>query len=81
MIVTACVELQFLILFSMMYEVWGGDGQVILYSISFIYLLAFSSLFVQIPGLYGSDGLEPVQTFLKRIVGKQNEQDTSWGWV
>lgn len=35
------------------------------------YLCAFGSLFIQIPGLYGADGLLPVKRFLRRVYAMQ----------
>jgi len=54
----------------------GGNGTaptyllsrwVFLRAIGFIYLVAFLSLWVQIPGLYGTDGILPAQGFLERV--------------
>lgn len=38
-----------------------------------IYLVAFSSLFVQYPGLFGSEGLQPVGTYLKNAARGGND--------
>ncbi|KAK9831355.1 hypothetical protein WJX81_004903 [Elliptochloris bilobata] len=35
-------------------------------SVGLIFLVAFASLYAQLPGLYGKDGLEPVRVFLAR---------------
>jgi hypothetical protein len=43
---------------------FGISQWLFLKSLAFIYFLAFTSLFVQIPGLYGSQGIEPIQDFL-----------------
>jgi hypothetical protein len=32
-----------------------------------IYLIAFSSLYVQIPGLWGHEGVMPVDAYLNRV--------------
>ena len=36
-----------------------------LWCMSSIYMVAFASLYVQIPGLYGHEGILPVHLFLK----------------
>ncbi|KAL3842617.1 hypothetical protein ACJMK2_020610 [Sinanodonta woodiana] len=45
---------------------------VYLWSISAIYLIAFSSLYIQIPGLYGDNGLLPVRLVM-------DKEADSWG--
>ncbi|XP_059157855.1 lipase maturation factor 2-like isoform X2 [Physella acuta] len=44
-----------------------------LWFMSLIYLFAFSSLYIQIPGLYGDNGLLPA-----RLVMKEDEKSNSW---
>ena len=52
---------------------WILDENIVLVQILFlklftiIYIIAFSSLFVQIPGLFGKDGLLPIRNHLERI--------------
>ena len=40
--------------------------QALLRLLGLIFLIAFTSYWVQLPGLYGEGGLEPVSTFLQR---------------
>ncbi|XP_027024758.2 lipase maturation factor 2a [Tachysurus fulvidraco] len=44
-------------------------AHVFLWSLSALYMFAFASLYVQIPGLYGNDGILPARWML-RLVGK-----------
>jgi hypothetical protein len=39
-----------------------------------VYLSAFVSFFVQIPGLYGADGLEPAETYMANIESAHKEK-------
>eukprot|EP01137_Pigoraptor_chileana_P024026 Opistho-2@91318 len=40
--------------------------RVFMRSLAFIYLAAFASLYVQLPGLYGRNGILPVESLLRR---------------
>mmetsp|Transcript_8029 Transcript_8029/g.33792 ORF Transcript_8029/g.33792 Transcript_8029/m.33792 type:complete len:746 (-) Transcript_8029:47-2284(-) len=48
------------------YEV---SGALLVRGLGLVYLVAFASLFTQVPALFGCDGLEPVGVFLERMVG------------
>ena len=43
--------------------------EIFLRMVSFAYFAAFASLYVQVPGLYGDDGLMPVAAFIERHRG------------
>lgn len=40
--------------------------QALLRLVGLVFLIAFTSYWVQLPGLYGNDGLEPAEPFLQR---------------
>eukprot|EP00164_Ancoracysta_twista_P011795 GFYU01018328.1.p1 GENE.GFYU01018328.1~~GFYU01018328.1.p1 ORF type:complete len:722 (-),score=150.12 GFYU01018328.1:441-2606(-) len=51
---------------------WGGceyeiSRQVFVRGMGLIFLIAFASVYTQAPGLYGQDGLNPVDKYLKRV--------------
>ena len=61
--------------------VWGGSTQtptwfltrrVFLFLLGLVYLLAFGSLWTQIAGLIGQEGILPVELYLK-------DAETHWG--
>eukprot|EP00045_Choanoeca_perplexa_P014044 m.163167 g.163167 ORF g.163167 m.163167 type:complete len:762 (+) comp16546_c0_seq19:1160-3445(+) len=45
-------------------------NQLVLICFSAVYLFAFSSLYIQIPGLYGNDGILPVSGLLQRALSE-----------
>ncbi|CAH3106819.1 unnamed protein product [Pocillopora meandrina] len=49
---------------------------VFLWSISAIYLFAFSSLYIQIPGLYGQNGVLPAKLTLREV--SQSVEENFW---
>lgn len=48
-------------------ERYALSADVILRCLSGIYAIAFASFWVQLPGLYGSDGILPVNTLLRKV--------------
>nr|XP_055047173.1 lipase maturation factor 2-like [Misgurnus anguillicaudatus] len=45
-----------------------------LWSIALIYMCAFASIYIQIPGLYGDDGMVPVRLLMPKVQGSLLEQ-------
>ncbi|CAD7702328.1 unnamed protein product [Ostreobium quekettii] len=52
--------------------------EVFVRTLGFIYLVAFCSIFVQAPGLFGSDGLEPVSMYLERLRNTMQIKANNW---
>ena len=49
------------------HDSWQISAMVLVKGTALIYLIAFSSLWVQIQGLYGTEGILPIQDFMRQI--------------
>ena len=47
-------------------------SRLFLTGIGLVYLIAFISLWLQVEGLFGSEGIMPVERYFDRLAGQEN---------